>query len=179
MSHFCQLCLLFRLRHILAYGLPEYVCLRDWVTFWRKQKSSKENTDWIVKRIPQLLVTNTWWSGERKIHALIPPSYSYFHWLSNNFMAIIFNLYFCCSVCKLYLTLCDPLDCSTVDFPGLHYLPEFVQIHVHWVMPSHPLPHSSPFAFNLSQHQSLFQWGSSSHQVVKVLELQLYILWSH
>ena len=98
-------------------------------------------------------------------------SYSYFHWLSNNCMAI-FNLNCCCSVCKLCLTLCDPLDCSTVDFPGLHYLPEFVQIHVHWVMPSHPLPHSSPFAFNLSQHQSLFQWGSFSYQVAKVLELQ-------
>ena len=57
--------------------------------------------------------------------------------------------------------------------PGLHYLPEFAQIHVHWVMPSHPLPSSSLFAFNLSQHQSLFQWVGSSYQVAKVLELQL------
>ena len=39
----------------------------------------------------------------------------------------------CCSVIKLYLTFCDPMDCSTPGSPVLHYLPEFVQIHVHWV----------------------------------------------
>ena len=55
--------------------------------------------------------------------------------------------------------------------------PEFTQTHVHWVsdaiQPSHPLLLSSPFAFILSQHQGLFQWVGSSHQVAKVLELQL------
>ena len=60
--------------------------------------------------------------------------------------------------------------------PALHHLPEFAQTHVHWVndaiQPSHPLSSPSP-AFNLSQHQGLFQWVSSSHQVAKVLELQL------
>ena len=61
-------------------------------------------------------------------------------------------------------------------FPVLHHLPECAQTHVHWVsdaiQPSHPL--SSPsHAFNLSQHQGLFQWVSSLHQVAKVLELQL------
>ena len=54
----------------------------------------------------------------------------------------------------------DPIDCSTPGFPVLHYLPEFAQIHVHWVsdaiQSSHPLSPSS-FAFNLSQHQGLFQ----------------------
>ena len=69
------------------------------------------------------------------------------------------------------------MDCSTPGFPVLHYLLEFAQIHVHWVgdaiQPSHPLlPPFSP-ALNLSQHQSLFQWVSSSHQVAKVFELQL------
>ena len=66
------------------------------------------------------------------------------------------------------------------SMPGLpvhHQLPEFTQTHVHQVsdaiQPSHPLPPSSPFAFNLSQHQGLFQWVSSSHQVAKVLALQL------
>ena len=77
-------------------------------------------------------------------------NYSYFHLLSNNCMPITFNCNCCCSVCKLYLTICDLLDCSTVDFPDLHYLPEFAQIHVHWVMTSHPLPPSSLFAFYLS-----------------------------
>ena len=39
----------------------------------------------------------------------------------------------CCSVTKLYLTLCNPMDCSTQGLPIPHYLPEFAQVHVHWV----------------------------------------------
>ena len=83
----------------------------------------------------------------------------------------------CSSVAKSCLTLYDPMDPSTLDFPVLHYLLEFAQTHVHWVgdaiQPSHPLfPPSSP-APSLSQHQGLFQWVSSYHQVAKVLEHQL------
>ena len=81
------------------------------------------------------------------------------------------------SVAQSCLTLCDPIDCSR---PGLHIhhqLREFTQTHVHWVrdaiQPSHLLSFPSPPAFNLSQHQGLFQWVSSSHQVAKGLELQL------
>ena len=81
----------------------------------------------------------------------------------------------CCSVTQSCPTLCDPMDCSTPGFPILHQLLELPQTHVHWVgdaiQPSHPL--SSPSASNHSQHQALFQWVSSSHQVAKVLELQL------
>ena len=73
--------------------------------------------------------------------------------------------------------LCDPMDCSTPSFPVYHQLPELTQTHVHWVsdtiQASHPLLSTSPPAFNLSQHQGLFQWVSSSHQVAKVLEFQL------
>ena len=69
------------------------------------------------------------------------------------------------------------MDCSTPVSPVLHYLPEFAQIHVHWVSDATQLsyfpPPSFPFAFNLSQHQGLFQWVGSSYQVTKVLELQL------
>ena len=83
----------------------------------------------------------------------------------------------CCSVSESCLTLCNPMDCSTPGSPILCYLPEFAQIHVHWVgdaiQPSGPLLPPSPHAFSLSQHQGLFQWVSSSHQVAKVLELQL------
>ena len=81
------------------------------------------------------------------------------------------------SVTQSCPTLCDPRDCSTPGLPVHHQLPEFTQTHVHQVgdaiQPSHPL--SSPFlpAFNLSQHQGLFQQVSSLHQVAKVLELQL------
>ena len=74
------------------------------------------------------------------------------------------------------LTLCDLMDCSTPGFPVHHQLPELAQTHVHWVgdaiQPSHPQLFPSP-AFNLSQHQSLFQWVSSLHQVAKVLKFQL------
>ena len=81
---------------------------------------------------------------------------------------------YCCSVTKSSPTLCDPMDCRTLGFPVFHYLLQFDQIHVHWVddviQPSHPLSPSSPFPFNLSQCQSLFQWVSSSHQVAKVSE---------
>ena len=74
-------------------------------------------------------------------------------------------------------TLCDPMDCSMPGFPVHHQLPELAQTHVHQVsgaiQPSHPLSFASSPAFSLSQHQSLFQWVSSSHQVVKVLEFQL------
>ena len=67
-----------------------------------------------------------------------------------------------CSVAKLCLTLCDPMDCSTPGFPVLHHLLEFAQIHVHWVsdatQPSHSLMPLFPPAFNPSQNQGLFQW---------------------
>ena len=83
----------------------------------------------------------------------------------------------CCSVAKLCPTLCSPVDCNTPGFPVLHCLPEFAQTHIHGVndaiQPSHPLLSPSPPAFNLSQHQGLFQWVSPSHQVAERLELQL------
>ena len=73
-------------------------------------------------------------------------------------------------------TLCKPMDCSMPGFPVHHQLPKLTQTHVHWagdaIQSSHPLSSPSP-PFNLSQHQDLFQWVSSSHQVAKVLELQL------
>ena len=74
----------------------------------------------------------------------------------------------CCCFClatKLCPTLCYPMDCSTPGLPVPHYLPEFAQVHVHWIGDAIQLPHpllpSSPFALNLSQHQSLFQWVGS------------------
>ena len=81
------------------------------------------------------------------------------------------------SVVQSCLTLCDPMECSTPGLPVHRQLPEFTQTHVHWVgyaiQPSHPLSSPSPPALNLSQHQGLFKWVSSSHQVAKVLEFQL------
>ena len=81
------------------------------------------------------------------------------------------------SVAQSCPTLCDPMDRSTPGLPVHHQLPEFTQTHIHWIgdaiQPSHPLSSPSPPAFNLCQHQGLFKWVSSSHQVAKVLEFQL------
>ena len=74
-------------------------------------------------------------------------------------------------------TICNSMDCSRPGLPVHHQLPTLTQTHVHRVgdaiQPSHPLLSPSTPAFNLSQHQGLFQWASSWHQVGKVLEFQL------
>ena len=81
------------------------------------------------------------------------------------------------SVAQSCLTLCDPMNCSTPGLPVCHQLPELTQTHIHRVgdaiQPSHPLSSPYPPAPNPSQHQSLFQWVNSLHEVAKVLEFQL------
>ena len=80
------------------------------------------------------------------------------------------------SVPQLCLTLCNPMDCSTPGLPVNHKLPKFTQLmSTESVMPSKHLILScpSPLDLNLSQHQGLFKWVSSSHEVAKVLEFQL------
>ena len=81
------------------------------------------------------------------------------------------------SVTQSCPTLCDPMNRSTPGLPVHHKLPELTQTHAHWVsdaiQPSHPLSSPSPPAPNPSQHQGLFQWVNSSHEVAKVWEFQL------
>ena len=81
------------------------------------------------------------------------------------------------SATQLCLTLCDPMNRSTPSLPVHQQLQESTQNHVHCVsdamQPSHPLSSPSPPALNLSQHQGLFKWVSSLHQVAEVLEFQL------
>ena len=83
----------------------------------------------------------------------------------------------CCSVSQSCPILCDPMDCSTPGLPVPYHLLEFAQVHVHCigdaVQQSHPLTPSSPSVLNLSQHQGLFQWVICSHQMTKILELEL------
>ena len=81
------------------------------------------------------------------------------------------------SVTQSCQTLCDPMNSSTPGLPVHHQLPEFTQTHFHRVsdaiQPSHPQSSPSPPAPNPSQHQSLFQWVNSLHEVAKVLEFQV------
>ena len=102
---------------------------------------------------------------------LLLPYFSRYHYF------ICFSFFNCCSIVKSCPTLCNAMNYSLPPFPALHSLQEFAQTHVHWVSDAiqqfHPLLPSSPFTLHLFQHQGLFRWISSSHQVAKVLELQL------
>ena len=81
------------------------------------------------------------------------------------------------SVAQSCPTLCHPMNLTTPGLPVHHHLLKLTQTHVHRVgdtiQPSHPLSSPSPPAPNPSQHQSLFQWVNSSHEVAKVLQFQL------
>ena len=132
------------------------------------------------------LLISEWHLLENVLHADPTPSFFSFHIL----IYFIFNLCGCIfvgyatnwkfqfsSVVQSCLTLCDPMKHSTPGLPVHHHLPEFTQTHFHRVndaiQTSHPLLSPFPPAPNPSQHQSLFQWVNSSHEVAKVLEFQL------
>ena len=94
-----------------------------------------------------------------------------------SFFQIPWSICCCCSVARSCPIICDPMNCRTPVFSVLHYFPEFAQTHIHWandaIQPSYPLLLPSPLALSISQHQGLFQWIGSSHEVAKLLELQL------
>ena len=98
-------------------------------------------------------------------------------WGYAQFSSVEFSSVKFSSVAPSCPTLWDPMDCSKPGFPVHHQLLAFTQTHVHRVddaiQTSHPLSSPSPPTFHLSQHQRLFQWVSSLHYVVKVLEFQL------
>ena len=96
------------------------------------------------------------------------------------------NLCYCCSVTKSCLILCNPMDCNTPAFPVLHYLPEFAQIHVHWVIdavkPPRSLSSPSPFAFSLSlcqdfSHDWLFASGGQSTGTPHMKDIRANTRW--
>ena len=112
-----------------------------------------------------------------------------FNWISV-FVVYLFPSFCCKLICVIFEvsvqfssvahscpTLCNPMNCSIPGLPVHHQLQEFTQTHVHRVsdaiQPSHPWSSPSPPAPNPSQHQSVFQWVYSSHEVAKVLEFQL------
>ena len=95
-------------------------------------------------------------------------------WVAISFSKLLLQF---SSVAQSCPTLCDPMNHSTPGLPVHHQLLEPTQTHVHQVsdaiQPSHPLSSPSAPALSLSQHQGLFKWVSSSHEVAKVLEFQL------
>ena len=104
-----------------------------------------------------------------------------FSWITNTqvtFMFLSLPSSSVSSVAQSCLTLCNPMNRGTPSLPVHHQLLEFTQTYVHQVgdaiQPSHPLLSPSPPAPNPSQHQSLFQWVNSSHEMAKVLQFQLW-----
>ena len=123
------------------------------------------------------LLLNLFVESSKLRYLLIPKGKSRHLWLIVYINLFQFSSVQFSSVAQSCLTLRNPMNRSTPGLPVHHKLPEFTQTHVHRVsdaiQPSHPLSSPSLPAPNPSQHQSLFQWVSSSHEVAKVLELQL------
>ena len=186
--------------HCFPIYLPWSLALRKppdqahpWMTTGRKEliyscQSLTESRALLVPLYYKMsLNSHSWrWFFETLVHNLLGlPAF----WIKSLFIAptIRFLIFYflcskqykfglSCSFAQLCPSLCDPIDCSMPGFPVHHRLLKFAQTQAHWVgdaiQPSHPLLSPSP-AFNLSQHQGLFKWVSSSHQVAKILEIQL------
>ena len=146
---------------------------------------------YIIYHINSLKLTNQWslelfslpLAHKYPETHLFPFSIMLIKTLQSNFQLFFFFAWSFCflgfqfsSVAQSCPTLCDPMNHSTPGLPVHHQLPEFTQTPFHQVsdaiQPSHPLSSPSPPAPNPSQHQSLFQWVNSSHEVAKVLEFQ-------
>ena len=118
------------------------------------------------------------WVPDRRLRCKSPLFFFliFYFVLGYSWLTVLWSVQFS-SVTQSCLTLCDPMNRSMPGLSVHHHLPEFTQTHVHRVgdaiQPSHPLLSPAPPAPNPSQHQGLFQWVNSSHQVVKVLEFQL------
>ena len=141
-----------------------FFAAKDGETLYSQQKQDQELT---VAQIMNSLLLNSDWIWRKWGKSLNHSGIS-----SVQFSSVQFS-----SVTQSCPTLCDPMNRSTPGLPVHHQLPEFIQTCVHRVsdaiQPSHPLSSRSPPAPNPCQHQSLFQWVNSLHEVAKVLELQL------
>jgi len=145
---------------------------QGWIQLVYRKSSLLEAEWWPDDRVPELFV---YWVGRKFIEFLLEHCTEKFKqtlWPTQVKLSVKFS-------CLVVLTLCDPMDCSMPGLPVHHQLLEFTQTYVHWVsdaiQPSHPLLSPSPPAFNLSQHHGLFQWVSSSHQVVRYWSLTFSI----
>ena len=147
----------------------------------------------MVLKLRKIIPTELWLKGvTRDVVGLLVLFY-FFMWIvvscmntvSKNSLScslmtcILFSVYQFSSGAQSCPTLGDPIDCSTPGLPVHYQLPEFTQIHVHWVgdafQQSHHLSSPFPPALSLSQHQGLSQWVGSSHQVAEVVDLQFHL----
>ena len=127
---------------------------------------------WHMGLVVMWLMGSSWTRDGTHVPAMAGRFLTIEHQGSPDYASVQFS-----SVTQSCPTLCDPMNCSMPGLPVHHQLSEFTQTHAHWVgdaiQTSHPLFSSSPPAPNPSQHQGLFQWVNSSHEVAKVLEFQL------
>ena len=143
------------------------------------------NGIWILKTctsVPHIMLNFQVVTRSKLIFKYISSVFIWWLYLShkhfvNHYLHSVLIHYQFSSVAQSCPTLCDPMNRSTPGLPVHHQLPEFTQTHVHRVrdaiQPSHPLSSPSPSAPNPSQHQSLLKRVNFSHEVSKVLELQL------
>ena len=155
-------CILCIARHLISIGRSHLIELHRYCVFYKLKVLCQrciEQVYWLPFNQQHLLslflCITLWW---------FLPYFELFHYhciCYGDLWSVIFVI-----VVQLlnHIRLCDLIGCS---MPVFHCLPEFAQIHIHWVgnaiYPLHPLPPPSPFAFKLSRHQGLFQWVSSSH----------------
>ena len=147
-------------------------CVGRWILYWATWEAQVR----ILDQVAIFSSRGSSWSRDQTC-LLWPPAFAgQFFTTESPGKHILRQIAICCSVAKWWPTLCDAMDCSRPGFPVLYYLLELAQTHVHWIsdaiQPSHPLSLPSPPAFSLCQHQGLFQWVSSLHQVAKILKLQ-------
>ena len=166
-------------------GPSVHAILQARILEWVASPSSRDLPDlrWQVGSLPSCHVRHTHTQEHKNecialvlITGTKCPSMGEYHSETNNGLSISWNTQFS-SVAQSCPTLCYPMNHNTPSLPVHYQLPEFTQNHVHRVsdaiQPSHPLSSPSPPSPNPSQHQSLFQWVNSSHEVPKVLEFRL------
>ena len=114
----------------------------------------------------------SWWFIFTQVSTMIREVRWILFWITSSAYKNYFS-----SIAQSCLTLCDPMNHSTLGLPVHHQLPEFTQTHVHRVsdamQPSHPRSSPSSPAPNPCQHQCLFRCVNSSHEVAKVLDFHL------
>ena len=135
--------------------------------FFKIHKTVIKDNKWCYQ-IYRIKVTQFLYTDSKQLEII--GKWDYWNWINYSlFSSVQFS-----SVTQLCPTPCDSMNHSMPGLPIHHQLPESTQTHVHQVgdaiQPSHPLSSPTPPALNRSQHQGLFQWVNSSHEVAKVLE---------